>query len=286
MNTYLRSLAYKAGSTVRLDETKDVDIVQHVDELIAEGITSFALSDVPAVDLAFLSAEESLAGAGKEIGMAILISESAGEGALWKLLERLGLDYAVPVQISGQGCANLGVAIEYARQSAFQNSWDVLVIAADDVGESRFQPLGMTVFSDMAASFIVSPLRPACGYRILASSNLADANVARADAETAMRLSAERLHETLVGLGTSWEFDHVILPKFGASTRTFLSLALGIDQSTVRIPSTSGHAFASDGIIALAELLASDDFKDGQEVLQIGTSTRSWALTVLEVVRE
>ncbi|MFB6887865.1 hypothetical protein ACFCX4_00910 [Kitasatospora sp. NPDC056327] len=294
---HLSGIAVEWGGRVPIAALDDPSVAAELENLHAGGLRHCRVAAQDVVELATAAARGSLAAAGLTSVDAVVHAtdspyrETATKDG-WALLAGAGVPAAPGVAVGGSASANLAAALRVATGLLTAERLDtVLLVSADRItGGPRYQPVGVTVLSDGAASCLIGRRPYGPGYRVLGSStvvradavevsnSLKAANLVKVGVTEALR----RLNGQLPDPGRG--FRHLITGNYSLATRTFLSRLCGIELSAVHTPEVAevGHGFSADLLSGLASLREQGPAGPGDRVLVLATSPRSWSLIALE----
>lgn len=288
---YLSSIEYMVGEQVPISALPDPLVQSNLPDLLNEGLVSCRVSDVQTPQLASLCATRSVNSSKLRRPDAIIYaSESPSSADVWNVLLGGKLPDVTGIGVSGNGCGNLAPALRIARALIQSERLGQMVIVTSDRVDNgtRYQTHGTTVLSDGAASCLVSASPPTSGpyCKVLALSSEVRADFAPADAVFSMETISDAISMAQAAMMeelTEWDFERLITGNYGATTREFLAMAAGLDWDAAYCPSIAdfGHCFSADILISLSELL-SGPFDDGERILLMPTSSRSWSLIAVE----
>ncbi|MFD6548525.1 hypothetical protein [Streptomyces sp. NPDC058398] len=301
---YLSSIAYELGARTPLERFGTPVVEREREALRAEGIVHCRVTTETAWELAAHSAQRTLADASRPAADGIVYSsESFGAGGvttdLWDLLRGLGTPRTPALVVNGNGCGNLALALGVARNSVRADGHsEVLVAVADrlDDPDERYQPNGQTILSDGAASCLVGTRMPDAGFRLLGISvrYRADFDHGAVPAMAGVRVVMAGVEEAVEDLRAKVpppadggpEYSRLVTGNYGASTRSFLALATGVDTAADYAPHAAdmGHCFAADLLVNLATLQEHKEVRPGERLLLLATSSRSWSAMAVEYV--
>jgi 3-oxoacyl-[acyl-carrier-protein] synthase-3 len=168
----------------------------------------------------------------------------------------------------------------------------VLLVTSDRMrDQTRYMDNGQTVMSDGAASCIVSsqpPPGPSFEIRGLASSFRADIGtvavsrimIARATVEAVENTVRQAIESSSL---TPRDFRYLLTGNYGHTPRELLAGSAGVPMNRVYCPMLDqiGHCFAGDVIVGLGSLQETGKIDDGDHVLLLTASPRSWSVAVL-----
>lgn len=295
--TYLSQIQYRLGQRVALEELGDPEVTRNLALLRGQGLVHARTATVPALELASTSAIETLVHNGTSTPDALVFATDRAAGAslsedLWTLNQAVNAPDTPAVAVGGHACGNLAPALWTARNTLFGDEVnEVLVITTSIAGTgTRYQEFGTTVASDGAASCLVtsSPHGPA--FRLLATATqtraaLSPEVLALAGARTIATAVRACQRDLRAKLGEQWIPEHVITGNYGATTRSFLAKTVGAEQVSAPVAELTadlGHCSAADLLITLKHWERAETRRDGETLLLLATSPRSWSLIALE----
>ncbi|MBD7917056.1 hypothetical protein H9657_02005 [Cellulomonas sp. Sa3CUA2] len=301
-DVYLAHVAHALGSPVALAELPDAAVAGDAPArravLAAEGIGGCLVGDGSKVGSARRAAVASAAGAGSGVDAVLMCTDTAPDRSpsldLWDVVSEVGAPHVTAATVGGHGCGNLGAATQLGLDLISGGRESALVVTADrvDPGASRFLESGRTLLSDGAAAAVLTTVRPGHGYRVLAVA--AGGSPARPVGAGGLRGAAPlvaglgravaAVHDAS-GTGPS-DVRHVLPGNVGASARAMIAMAVRARPERVYAPSAAsfGHCYSADLLVALAEAPARGDVADGDVVLLVPTSVRSWFVLALQYV--
>lgn len=301
-DVYLAHVAHALGSPVTLGELPDTavagDVAARRAALAAEGIGGCLVGDGGKVAAARRAGVASATDAGLGPHAVLLCTDTAPDRSpsldLWDVVCEVGAPDVTAATVGGHGCGNLGAATQLGVDLIAGGRQSVLVVTADrvDPGASRYLESGRTLLSDGAAAAVLTTRRPGAGYRVLAVA--AGASPARPVGAGGLRGAAPLVSglgravaavHAAAGIGPG-DVRHVLPGNVGASARAMIAMAVRARPDTVYAPSAAslGHCYSADLLVELAEAPARGDVADGDVVLLVPTSGRSWFVIALEHV--
>lgn len=310
---YLTHVAHALGAPASLAELHDTAVDAHAATerratLTAEGIAGCLVDRTGTphggqrgkVALARRAAGASAAAAGFDGEAVLMCSDTAPERTpsldLWDLVSDLGASDVTAVTVGGHGCGNLGVATQLGLDLITGGRRSVLVVTADRVAEGapRFLASGRTLLSDGAAACVLTTARPAAGYRVLAVASGASpaAPVGTGGLRGAAPLvsglgrAVAAVHD-VSGVAPA-DVTHVLPGNLGSSARAMLAMAVRVRPEKVYAPraASEGHCYSADILVALREAPGRGDVVDGDVLLLVSTSVRSWFVAAVRYTAE
>lgn len=307
-DVYLAHLASSLGRAVPLDALGDAalgagaagddDVAGRRSALAAEGLGGCLVDGRGKVALAVDAGTRSAAAAGSGGEAVVLCTDTAPDRSvsldLWDVVAPVGSPRVTAVTVGGHGCGNLGAATELGLGLLATGYRDVLVVTADRVeaGASRFLTSGRTLLSDGAAAAVLTTVPPGAGYRVLAAASGASpgAPVGTGGLRTAAPLvtGLGRALRAVCEAGgiTPSDVTHVLPGNLGSSARAMLAMAVRTRPDRVYAPRAAehGHCYSADLLVALEHAPARGDVTDGDVLLLVPTSVRSWFVVAVEYV--
>jgi 3-oxoacyl-[acyl-carrier-protein] synthase III len=299
---YLGSFASELGKQVALEDANDDGVYRQLAALREQGLACCRVTDRSVASLAAASSQQSLAAAGgADAGAIVFCTDTAPEltptSEAWDLMLELGLPRTPVTVVGGSGCGNLEPGLSVARSLILLDGLATVLLVTSDRNRARTRYLdnGQTVMSDGAASCIVSsqPVPgPSFSLRGLARSFRADIGtvavrrimVARATVE-AVETTVRRAVEALpLAVG---DIRYLLTGNYGRTPLELLAESAGFPADRVYGPmiSQNGHCFAGDVLVGLGSLIETDELDDGDHVMLLTASPRSWSAAVLRFTR-
>lgn len=296
---FLSCPAHEFGEPVALAELVDAEVRGHLDLLADQGLSRCRVAAAPPHELAVVAASRALlTQLPTEPDAVVYCCDTPGSkmtpaSAVGKFAAGVGLISTPVVAVGGGGCGNLGPGLRTARGLLVAEGLsNVLLITSDHaVGDTRYLPDDLTVLSDGAAACVVgtAPLGPA--FRLLGVASALDARpggtgLAAAKAVVAGVARATR-HVLLTAGLTPADCRFLVTGNYGTAVRSLLAAAAGFPRDKVHAPWVAdvAHCFAADALFSLEMLLAHDVLADGDRILLLATSPRSWSAILVEHVR-
>ncbi|MER7705184.1 hypothetical protein ABTX81_20100 [Kitasatospora sp. NPDC097605] len=294
---YLSGIAVELGRRVPIAELDDPSVAAELENLHAGGLRHCRVAGQDVVELAAAGARRTLAAAGLTAVDAVVHAtdspyrETATKDG-WAVLAGAGVPTAPTVVVGGSASANLAAALRVATGLLTAERLDtVLLVSADRVtGAGRYQPVGVTVLSDGAAACVVGarPYGPA--YRVLGVSTAIKADAVEVSnslkAAQLVKLGVTEARERLLRTLPEPDrgFRHLITGNYSLATRTFLARLCGTDPAAVHTPAVAelGHSYSADLLHGLESLRERGLVEEGERVLVLATSPRSWSMIALE----
>ena len=255
---------------------------QMIDDPDLWGWDCFRVSLKPTAELLAETARRSLAdfGSGQSVDAVILCATrfptdvDGHADFVGRLLETLGLHHAIPYGVTLNRCATLTSALGLAETLVRSGRHQAILVAAGDTcGEHGERLRPFAVFSDGAASCIVSAGQ-AGEFQLLGTAAAVDARMMKPGGELstdlARRTNAELLARTEIGLRDIKRLAHnnlwrpiVVMKEQQAGYRR--------DQLHLDNIPRIGHVFSCDPLINMIDLAASGAVAPG-ELLALGSS--------------
>lgn len=218
---------------------------------------------------------------------------NSGEPLIYCAL-RAGLLNAYPYASGMSGCANslasLNLAASLVRCRQHTN---VAVVLADRMkpGSSRIMKSDLGIFSDIAASFVVSVGHS--GYQVKSIVTHACLPLLSYDSESDARSGTKQLIYALeefrakieTQVGTLGQYDIVIMDNLSEEMKEFVCYALSLEPSRMRLSSKAdnGHAFSVDWLLSLQSLKGTGELKPGLKIGIINLGSFVFDFADLEV---
>lgn len=296
---FASSISYELGRPVPLALLDDSSITtEYLKSLRDEGLRTCRVSSADAPSMGAVAARQTLLSYAGVLPTSVLyLSESHspdGPAAdLWALQTRIEQPRTSGMVIGGNACGNLALALRLGTAMVrSERRGPVLVVTADRIVDTpRAQPVGTTILSDGAGAFMLTdrPIGPS--YRVLAITSSSDAMFDPHTGEMAGARAIighiESAREQLAYMGADDRgFQHLVTGNYGSTSRQFLAMAAGAEDGHDCAPSAEdvGHCFAADLLINLDLKQRAGSFVNGDRILLVATSTRSWSLVALEFV--
>lgn len=295
-SAYLSSISSVLGDETPLADVDEEIVRSELPNLYEQGLKYCRVSTQPAITLAAESARQTLAAVPDGAVDAIVYCTDTSPDKTttsdgWDLLLALDRPTVPMTVLGGSGCGNLGPGLAVARNMVRVGDADtVLLVTGDRVKTgTRYLENGQTVLSDGAASCVVSSRRYGPAFRIdgLSSSFRVDIGtvaarpiiVARATAGT-IKNAVRQVTEPL-SLAAS-EFRYLLPGYYGRGPQAFLAMSAGFPTDRVYCPLLAevGHCFSADVLLSLASLRETRAADDGDRLMLLAMSPRSWSIVV------
>lgn len=258
---------------------------------LAEEVVNYRESGHDTWELAAMAAERTLESARITPDLMLYVTEGdrSPSVSVARIARRLGLGTVDFITMSGHDCGNLGPALRVAADALhLPRCAGILLVLADraPAGE-RVTPNGLSVFSDGAASCLLTREAPA------------EDHVIRVDAvSTRTEVTPETAadpHESILSL--AWlaaasvadvlqagglerdDFQHVVFANYRTTAQKFLMAAMRIPPEKL-LPgpvSDYGHCFSADVLVTLDRFLADGTLTRGSRVLAVSIGPYSWS---------
>ena len=292
---YLSVLASQLGDRVGIGDLDDTEVRANLDLLREQGIANVRISSLSTADLALSVIPGAPGGppAGPSFQAVVFCSDSVRDRtpAETVLHLRNGADLFSTqiVFVSGSACANLAVGLDVSRGLIAAGVADsVLLLTADTLlSGTRFPPISSTVFSDGAASCLVTARPVASSFRLLGTATENWPAIDDDGGELAAPRKLLTATRSAAGRATGGSLDgfhHLVTPNFGDSTRRLLAMA--VPSSSLRphpgVVSEVGHCFAADVLLNLHDLEHRRLINDGDKVLTIAASRQSLSVMTFQ----
>jgi 3-oxoacyl-[acyl-carrier-protein] synthase III len=295
---YLSAFASALGDQVRLEDADDEGVRRHLGPLHEQGLKYCLVSGRSVAGMAATSSYQTLAAAADgQVGAIVFCTDTVPAltptSEAWDLLLELGLPRTPVTLVGGSGCGNLGPGLSVARSLILLDGLAaVLLVTSDRMGErTRYLDNGATVMSDGAASCLVSSLPPAApsfALRGQASSFRADIGTVSVRRIVVARATVEAIENTVRQAAeplslTPADFRYLLTGNYGRTPRELLAESAGVPADRVYCPmlGQTGHCFAADVVVSLGSLLETGEIDNGDHVLLLTASPRSWSAAVL-----
>jgi 3-oxoacyl-[acyl-carrier-protein] synthase III len=262
------------------------------------GLVRYRASDQETWQLARLVAERTLARSAARPDLLIYVTDSDPDPAesLPRIVGELGQPGLAYVAVRGHGCGSLGPSLALAADALHSARRDrVLLVLADRVASGpRVMPSGLSVFSDGAASCLVTREDAAtCGRRdkviALATRNHAQAGEVGAAAGSLLTIAATAAAATTEVLGAAGrrveDFRHVLFANYRVTSQQFLASAMGFPPEALLLGELGrfGHCFGADILVTLDTLAAAGRISPEDRLLASATGPSSWSVLAVEV---
>lgn len=250
------------------------------------GLEQYRRSEEVLTDLALAAAEASLSGSAGLPDLVLHVSESEPDrvGALFAIERKLGLPGATYYSIGGRGCANFGMALDFAISTLGSGMHNrVLLILADRAGPSRVVEAGLSVLSDGAAACVLTTHAEERGsdpmFVLSGSATMHDALAGAGSGGATLneawnwaRGCGRRFYDQ-AGIEPS-SFAHVLLPNYRLSSQQFLAAAFGFRFDQIRVGDVAGvgHCFAADPLINLHALGETAQLSRDEHILLVASA--------------
>ncbi|GAB3651930.1 beta-ketoacyl-[acyl-carrier-protein] synthase family protein [Glycomyces tarimensis] len=188
-----------------------------------------------------------------------------------RVLRGLGLRRAAVTGVSLARCANLLLAVRAASAAADSGQTrTALVITADRIQHEPHRIENFALFSDGAASCLVTPDERGDGFRIAAAAAAQDLAVAepagQLSAELAVEVNERLRRATGVGPG---DIARVLHNNLYPPLVSLKEAQAGFAPEQLHLANITrfGHCFAADPLINLADLAEAGELRDGAPYL-------------------
>lgn len=299
---YLSSFASALGDQILLEDADDEGLHHHLAALHEQGLKHCLVSECSVAGMAATSSRQTLAAVpDAQVGAIVFCTDTAPELTPtcegWDLLLKLGLPRTPVTLVGGSGCGNLAPGMSVARSLIMLDGLAAVLLVTSDRMRAltRYLDNGQTAMSDGAASCIVSsqpPPGPSFALRGQASSFRADIGTVAVRRIIVARETVEAIEDTVRQAAeplslTPRDFRYLLTGNYGRTARELLAESAGVPADRVYCPKLdqTGHCFAADVIISLGSLLDTDMIDDGDHVLLLTASPRSWSAAVLRLTR-
>jgi 3-oxoacyl-[acyl-carrier-protein] synthase III len=261
------------------------------------GLLRYARSAEAPTVLAQQSCERTLARAGlpRQAVSALLLATSSFDRqpdlreGFAALPARLGLERAMPFGLFGSECSNLLTALRLAADLVRAGGHEHVLVATTDVCGPGPRLMGgfVSVFSDGAASCLVSRRRPGPGFVMeavaLASSPVMWDVTARANLmaylKGSMNGAAEAVRRCLSQAGWAASgVTHFITGNYNRSVLRTYASQLGLPEEKTFLDNVGrlGHAYAADPLVNLTDLEQGGALRPGDRCLLLGSGQTTW----------
>ncbi|SDT80552.1 hypothetical protein [Actinoplanes derwentensis] len=296
---HLSAIRFAVGRPVPVEQVAGGSLAGNGETLSAEGIDFCRIDERPPAVMAAETARATLEAAPEVSVGAVVYCTDTPTGAtptmdMWTFLEGAGLVDVSATAVSGGACGNLGLGLAAARGILATQPVDaVLLVTSDAVRDgTRFNPDGLTVMSDGAASCLVTR-QPFGGFRLtgLSSATQLDIDMNRGfnQARTMNRNIGQAVRQAFAGLDhRPVDCRHFVTANYGTTPRSFLAMAAGCRPAQILTPTARevGHCFSADILINLFALLAEGDIRPNDRLCMLATSRRSWHAMAADYVPE
>lgn len=294
---HLSGITYEVGNAMPIAQLTDPEIVQELPKLLAGGLLECRVSTESAVALGIRSGRTTLERVANPVPDAVILSSDSLERGsastdVWNLLCGLGLPSVTAMAVTGNSCGTFAPALRTARNLIHAEGLSrVLVVTADVIERhSRYQPHGNTVLSDGAAACMVSREPSGPGFRVLGIATEVRADLAPHNrAILGARMIAQAVAACMRQLEPQMPdldrgFDRLVTGNYSAPTMTFLATAAGMPAESTFAPHIAefAHSFSADQLITLATSVDRAVLTEGERLLVLITSSRSFSLVALE----
>lgn len=302
---FMKALAYELGEHERaVSELPDAPEEVRA-TLVEAGLDAYRVSSRSPLQLARRPIDETLAALSPAeragIGRAIFATNSFHDATLTAqsgashLLVELGLPEITPVGVFLSFCANLHSALELA-QALLRHDGDgsILVLCADVLGpsESRLVPPNISVFSDAAASFVLS--FDEGPYEVLGTRLRVDAAVGLLDRtrefiqymEGVSRGVKGLADEILAAAGLDLSAVRWVFPNnYNRWSCRSMAELVGFAEDRLYLENLGrvAHAFAADNVINLCDFEHAGQARTGDTLALFGTGGFQWGCTLIRV---
>ncbi|MFI6084300.1 3-oxoacyl-[acyl-carrier-protein] synthase III C-terminal domain-containing protein [Streptomyces sp. NPDC051217] len=263
------------------------------------GLETYRVSDLETWELAALAAGQTLRACPAPPDMLLYVSQNDADtvDSLAHLMERLGLPSVDHLVVAGHDCGNFGPALRLARDLLRDPARErVLLVMADRAGRARQRAManGMSVFSDGAASCLVTAQEPAGSGPCFAVEGVAtrtrvrpEAGSAQADILATVELARGSVADLVRLTGRAAdEHDHVVFANYRTDSQQFLAQAMGFPDTKLLLGSVGrlAHCFSADILVTLDEQYTAGGLKPGSRLLAAATGPASWSTLALRVL--
>ena len=211
-----------------------------------------------------------------------------------RLQADFGLDDAVVVGITQQGCTTMLGALRMARALlAAEPGWRrVLCVTADRFPEGSLYEHSYNLISDSAAACLVG--RAPAGFRMVTSHQITNGGLHRATNDETLgsyfSYITLLINQTLQRAGLdAGDITWVVPQNTNRAAWQIMPRVIKIEPSRVWQPSLpdNGHAISADNLINLASLATSGQVRRGDRVLLVVAGYGlNWQALVLEATEE
>jgi 3-oxoacyl-[acyl-carrier-protein] synthase III len=280
------------GARRNITDLDDPLVQAHADELEEQEIRSVRVSPLSTVQLAVSVTPGAPGGPADDLPFQAIVVCTDSNGDLtpteWMVEYRRAIDLPAVrcVFVSGSACANFATGLDVARGMVASGVAEaVLLVTVDKIlSGTRYPPISMTVFSDGAASCMVTATPEPGSFRLLGSATeqwFDDDPGELVHARTI--LNAMRSAGYRAASGPVDTIGHMVTPNFGKATRQLLAMAIpGQIRPHSGLVSTVGHCFASDVPLNLRDLVQTGLLSDGETVLAAASSATMLSAMVFE----
>ena len=313
MTVFLHSIRTSAASLTPLDQLRGQCPDRALETLIADGLSSFAQSDVGIAEMIFQAVSATLAAsalAPSALDALILVTESFWDvgatiddhkkvaafrdGILRRAILELSLTNAQVYGSWAGACGNLIPALSIAK--ALVSSGQVrnaLIVVADRLhpAASRLMASGTTICSDLAAAaivdtqqtgFMIDHLVVDPSINILSSRNDGNFLLHARDLRRGIRNLDQKVSR-ICGRHLR-EFDFLVAEGFGEAIIKLLCDGLGLERDKILCPGRAlySHPFSADILVSLGLLESTNQMKAKPRFAAISLST--WLLAAATFV--
>ena len=294
---YISAIGYAHGEPSSIAELGDEDISALCRP--EHGLANYRVSDQEIWQLALAACEQTLSSVvGAVPDLLVYVTENDRDVAcsVRRLAEALAIPTLEYVVVSGHGCGNFGPALRVACDAICAGQrGQILVVLADRVsGGSRMMLSGLSVFSDGAASCVVS-LEPTDArgphFTLLATTTVNRAEVAPEAADASMLSIVSMASDGIIDLTRKTridpgDFDHVLFSNYRIISQKFLASAMGFPAEKLLIGQVGefGHCFSADILVTLHMAASEGKIKPGDRVVASATGPYSWSMVAAERV--
>lgn len=277
-------LAQRLGEPVSLAELADSRVRENLAVLADQGIAVARVSEEDAVALA-----AAVTPADVDVD-AIVVCTDTVESLTptdWLLdyRSRTGRHATRALLVSGSACANLAAGWDLASALVRSRAAErVLVVTTDRVRSgTRHPPLSMTVFSDGAASCLVTAEPSGPAFALVDTSTRSWEADATANEMAHARRILKTTRSVVTDLTRTDRVTHLLTPNFGSATRNLLAMAASFPTGRLGpgVAPEVGHCFAADTLLNLEDLTRRGELADGDNVLALMSSRASMSAALL-----
>lgn len=286
---FLTELQSMTGRVVALDDITDADVADNRDALRSAGMKSAAVFEEHSVSLAIrlLAAP----GPGADIGGIIyatddLVTKEPSE-LVNTLLSSIDRPRTPAFLISGNGCANIGPALQSAAAMCRLGP-PILVVTSDRArSDMRVLANSMSLLGDAAAKCTVTTTPKSPGFEVLlAKTSVRAVRPGPRPAMAALRDTLAGVREvtdaTLNAVGwTADDLEGMLVGEYSVSARRLLASASGIPKVFPPLQSNAGHCHSADLIRGLAELVDAQHLKPDAKLVALVAGPTSWTMFAL-----
>lgn len=265
---------------------------------LAEEVVSYRVSDHATWELAAMAAERTLERSRVAPDLMLYVTEGDPTPSVSaaRIVRRLGLGTVDFLTMSGHDCGNLGPALRVAADALHSRRCAGVLLVLADRGQAgqRVTPNGLSVFSDGAASCILTREAPAQDrvVRVDAVSTRTEVTpeVAGDPHQSILSLAwlaAASVADVLRASGLAREdFQHVVFANYRTTAQRFLTAAMKVPTEKL-LPgpvADYGHCFSADILVTLDRFLADGTLTRGSRVLAVSIGPYSWSTIAVTCV--